>query len=103
MNLYQRAATALPTDATSRILLGALLLELGQMDKATAAFRDATRCGDGHPEEAWLNLGGIHAHRGQVADAEVCFLKALDVAPGYQEAIDALARLRTGEFDEGGT
>ena len=75
--------------------IGVYLMELGKPDqalewleKAIASERYQSR------HYPWYNLGRIYAGKDYYAKARECFRQALELAPGYVPAAQALDRLR---------
>lgn len=63
---------------------GALLLKLGDLDRAEAMLLRAAAAGT--MPEAWNNLGVVHARRGRTDRARACFEEGLRQFPLYQDA-----------------
>ncbi|MDR3089250.1 MAG: tetratricopeptide repeat protein [Desulfobulbaceae bacterium] len=62
-------------------LLGLACQQLGELDEAEAAFRNAVRL-DARYTEAWISLGTLRMERGRVDEAESCLRKLDAIAPG---------------------
>ena len=90
-------------------LLGLACQQLGELDEATSAFRNAVRLGPDYAD-AWLSLGTVDLQRGDLAEAESCARKLDRLAPGRASTAlftgdlamrkgdvrDALGRYRAG-------
>lgn len=98
VELYRRSIEALPHHATAWILLGDVHSRAGELAVAAECFERATKCTQGDLDEAWLNLGLVHAECGRLQAAEQCLLRALEITPEYDEAREALLRVRRGNF-----
>src|SRR5262249_45852651 len=64
----------------------------GKSDEAIAAYQDVLAK---NPQiaEAHYNIGYLKSQKKDWAGAEAAYLKALEVRPGYSEAVSALARV----------
>lgn len=87
---YQQAIDIDHDDAASYILLGAVLARQGKLEEAEKTHRRATKCPEGFIDEAFHNLGLVLRGQGRLADAKLCFEKAIEIDSNYEEAIDAL-------------
>jgi predicted CXXCH cytochrome family protein len=65
-------------------------------DAAIAEF-EAVQRGNLHGPEAWMNLGNLHARRGDIARAEEAYREALRREPAFVPAYVNLADLRRAE------
>ncbi len=87
---YRCAVRARPRNAGPWIRLGAFLARRGRLDEAQACHRKATTLRDGAIDEAHLNLGYILRAKGKYRQAQRCFLRAIELDPGYSLAKAAL-------------
>ncbi|MDB6132514.1 MAG: photosystem assembly protein Ycf3 [Verrucomicrobiales bacterium] len=67
--------------------------KMGRMDQAEDLLRQATRCPDGYPDEAFYNLGVLLLSKRCYHDAAGCFRRALEIDPDYTSARKRLADL----------
>ena len=75
--------------------IGCYLVELGKADEAIPWFEQAKRAPRYEPRHfPYLNLGRLHAARGEVAEAVHEFEGALEEAPGDPMALRYLEELR---------
>ncbi|MRR14815.1 tetratricopeptide repeat protein, partial [archaeon] len=83
---YARAALINPRSADCHSNIGKGLLFLAH-DPAGAMeeFRRALRI-DSHHYEAWTYLGMCLTAEGRIEEGEACFLRALQIRPGYDLA-----------------
>ncbi|HOZ48077.1 MAG TPA: glycosyltransferase [Candidatus Hydrogenedentes bacterium] len=81
---YREALKRAPHDAGLLKDLGGVLHMTGRADAALQALDLAVRT-DPTLAEAWRNLGVVHAARACWRDAEVCFARALELAPDWAE------------------
>lgn len=72
------------------IMRGANLAILGHCDAAASCHERATQLEGGDRDEAFLNLGYVRRAQRRYAEAADAFRKAIDLSPGYTEAIAAL-------------
>ena len=84
---FEKAIVLEPNDATPRIMLGATLAKLGELDAAEAAHRSATLCSAGCIDEAFLNLGLVLRATERYTEALACFNEALEITPQYSAAM----------------
>ena len=75
--------------------IGAYLIEMGKpeeaipwLEKAIAARRYQSY------HFPWYNLGRVYLSREIYRKSRECFLKALEIEPGYEPALDALRKLK---------
>jgi Tfp pilus assembly protein PilF len=87
---HRRAVRARPRNAGPWIRLGAFLAKRGRLDEAQVCHRKATTLREGAIDEAYLNLGYILRAKGKYGQARKCFLRAIDLDPGYSHAKAAL-------------
>lgn len=75
--------------------IGAYLIEKDQADEAIPWLEKATRSERYESYHyPWFNLGRVYARKEWYNRAGECFRRALELAPGYEPAVQALARLR---------
>ncbi|MEX2260296.1 MAG: sulfatase-like hydrolase/transferase [Bryobacteraceae bacterium] len=80
-----------PNDAAARNALGGLYLRLGSLEKAKSELDQAVRL-DSKSPWAHYNLGLVLRQQGDTAGAARQFQRALDVAPQFGPAREALSR-----------
>jgi tetratricopeptide (TPR) repeat protein len=73
-------ATERPDDAAVQFQLGNVYYDLGQLDKAVAAYRKALDIDD-QLLGAWVNLGSAHDELGNVPRSLSAYEKALELDP----------------------
>jgi tetratricopeptide (TPR) repeat protein len=88
---YRRAIATCPSDASYGIMLGRLLYRAGLLEEAKTVLRRASRCKEGHREEALLFLGYTLVGLQRFSEAKRCFRRALEIDPKYKEARQAFA------------
>jgi len=91
---YQKAIDEDPAEASSYIFLGATQARQGCLTEAESTHRKATQCEDGFIDEAYHNLGLVLRGQGRYEEAEVCFMKAVEIDPEYEDAIEALEGIK---------
>jgi tetratricopeptide (TPR) repeat protein len=93
-----RAADFNPLSERPGLLAGAIAIQLGRYDRASAAFREVL---DRDPRNltATINLAGLESHAGHRAQALRLLRRALELAPGDQTATNELAAARKGRLD----
>ena len=91
---FEKAHDANPTEATFLIYKGVNLLRLEKFDVAAEAFQKATKCKEGHIDEAFYNLGVAHLIQKNYTEAKLCFQKALEIDPKYKEAKQQLKDMK---------
>ena len=75
--------------------IGAYLMEQGRLDDAVPWLEQATRARRyDTPYYPWMNLGRLWEHKGEWHRALDCYKKALEQAPRFPPAVEAVARLR---------
>jgi tetratricopeptide (TPR) repeat protein len=87
---YRKAAEEDPDEASSLIFLGSTQARQGNLKAAEVSHRKATTCSAGCIDEAFHNLGLVLRGQGRLAEAAVCFRKAIEITPEYADAIQAL-------------
>jgi tetratricopeptide (TPR) repeat protein len=87
---HRSAVKAKFWDAGPWIRLGAFLAKRGRLDEALICHGNATTLREGAIDEAYLNLGNIYRAKGNYRLARKCFLKAIQLDPGYSFAKAAL-------------
>ena len=87
-----QAVKTRPNDAAARNALGGLYMRLGNLEKAKSELNQAVRL-DSKAPWAHYNLGLVLRQQGDTAGAARQFQNALDVAPGFRPAQEALERL----------
>lgn len=88
---YERAIEDDDDEASSYIFLGAVRARQGKLDQAEAIHRKATTCTNGLIEEAFHNLGLVLRGQLRLSEAAECFRHAIEIDPGYTDAIEALS------------
>jgi Tfp pilus assembly protein PilF len=75
--------------------IGAYLIELGRPDEAMPWLESAvlSKRYDAY-HYPWYNLGRVYASKEMFNKARECFLKSLEIEPGYELAVDAIKKLR---------
>jgi protein O-GlcNAc transferase len=85
---YRTTIRLSPALAAPYLNLGNLLADLGHMSEAAEILQKAT---DLQPDPAALNLLGTIYHRaGRIKEAEASFRKAIEIRPGFVEALTNL-------------
>ncbi|MBC8351405.1 MAG: tetratricopeptide repeat protein [Planctomycetes bacterium] len=92
---YQQAIDTDPGESASYIFLGAVQARQGKLTDAERTHRLATQCPEGLIDEAYHNLGLVLRGQGRLADAKVCFEKAIEIDNDYANAIEALKDVTT--------
>lgn len=87
---HRRAIQTKPGSSNPWVRLGAFLAKRGRLDEAQACHRKATTLREGAIDEAYLNLGYVYRAKGNYRLAKKCFLKAIQLDPGYTHAKTAL-------------
>ena len=87
---YERAIEDDDDEASSYIFLGAVRARQGKLDEAESIHRKATTCTNGLIEEAFHNLGLVLRGQMKLSEAAECFRRAIEIDPGYTDAIEAL-------------
>jgi tetratricopeptide (TPR) repeat protein len=80
--------------------LGFAYLRAGQVENARRHLLEAARVGASSTEEAALvqyNLGNVEAARGNKTEAAAHFAKAIDLRPGFAEAMNNLGVMRQSD------
>jgi protein O-mannosyl-transferase len=91
---HLRQAIALnPASADAHNSLG-ILLASADDPEAVACFQAAVDCDPNHAE-SWLNLATCHATRGRDAAAAACLRRALQLRPGWPQAVQNLRALES--------
>ena len=75
-----------PDDATYLIYAACVAFKKGDLHRAEEHARLATKCSDGCLDEAYFNLGSILMAQKKYVESQQCYLKALKIAPDYEEA-----------------
>lgn len=102
---HYRAAVALESEhGPANRRLGALLLADGSFDEAEGCLRQAVEAGEGDTAdgaELRFDLGQVLEERGAFDDARREYEAALEIWPGYDDALFRLSHLlrRSGEDD----
>lgn len=101
IELMQQVLQFDPDDAVSRNALGNLLYEVGEPAAAVAEFVALVERHPGNAE-AWFNLGFVHESRDDLANAERCFRRALELNPKIDRAWYGLGLtlIRSGRLEE---
>ncbi|MEX2187922.1 MAG: tetratricopeptide repeat protein [Pirellulales bacterium] len=97
----RRAVIAAPDDPACRQTLARALAELGLIDEAVAAAREAVEleCRHGHAStDGQLLLGRLYCRVGRLADAENCFALAVATLPSDLPPSDPQRREIADEF-----
>jgi Flp pilus assembly protein TadD len=99
-DLFQKATTAYPEYDAAYDNLGVALMNLGQADKARAAFEHAVQLNDKNPD-ADRNYSRMLINDKQYAAAKELLQKALMVEPQDPSALIllAIAQLKTSDYD----
>ena len=99
-DLFQKATTAYPEYDAAYDNLGVALMNLGQAEKARAAFERAVQLNDKNPD-ADRNYSRLLINDKQYVAAKELLQKALMVEPQEPSALIllAIAQLMTGDFD----
>jgi tetratricopeptide (TPR) repeat protein len=84
--LFMQAHDLDPDDATYLIYAGSTAFRRGDIDRAEALARQATRCSDGSIEEAWFNLGGYLLSAQRYPEAAECYRRAIAIDQEYYHA-----------------
>jgi tetratricopeptide (TPR) repeat protein len=84
--LFMQAHELDPDDATYLIYAGSTAFRRGDISRAEALVRQATRCSDGCIDEAWFNLGGYLLSTKRYCEAADCYRRALEIVPDYDSA-----------------
>jgi tetratricopeptide (TPR) repeat protein len=92
---FRRASEVNSDSATSYIFLGAVQARQGKLAEAEESHRAATRCTEGCIDEAYHNLGLVLRGQGKLCEAADCFRKAIEIEPGYADAVEALEDVET--------
>jgi tetratricopeptide (TPR) repeat protein len=92
---FEKVVALRPEHASGHIYVGAVLARLGRFDEAIASHTRATRCSEGHVDEAYFNLGLVLRALERFADAKNAFERALELDPMYVEARAALSDVAT--------
>jgi tetratricopeptide (TPR) repeat protein len=75
--------------------IGAYLIELDRLDEAIGWLEQATRSQRYESfQYPWFHLGRIYVRKELYRKALECFEQALDIAPDYEPAQEAAARVR---------
>ncbi len=101
--MEKRAVEVEPDNPIARTGFGVALVESGETDEGIAMLESAIAVG-GRSPMAYFYLGVAHERREDLASAERAYRSAVDVLPGYSDAIARLAiiRHRRGDVEEAG-
>lgn len=83
---YKKASEIMPDEATYLIFIGVLYLRSGNFVEAEKYLEQASKCKEGHIEEAYYNLGIVLASQKRYKEALSKFEKAVEIDPKYKEA-----------------
>jgi len=92
LTALRQAQTRAPARADLHKLQGDIALKVGDRQGARAAYRSALDL-DGGFVQVWLDLGRLHEHDEEWADAQRAYEEALEALPTFHEAALALADL----------
>lgn len=92
---YRQAMDIHPEEAASYIFLGSVQARQGKLEEAENTHRLATKCSAGFIEEAFHNLGLVLRGQGRLAEAKLCFEKAIEIDGNYEAAKEALNDVTT--------
>jgi tetratricopeptide (TPR) repeat protein len=87
----RQAVTLNPASADAYNSLGILLASAD--DPEAAACFEAALARDPNHAESWLNLATCHVARGRVAEARACLRRAIQLRPGWPQAVQNLRAL----------
>ena len=93
LKCYREAAKLEPSDWEIHFQLGGALDEAQQMNEALTEFAAATRLNPGS-SRTHFNYGVLLAKKGRLDEARQEFSESLRLEPGYQNARDALAKVK---------
>lgn len=93
MSLAPAASAKAANDVQAYIVLGRAMLGLQQLADADKFLSEAVRLAP-HDAEALTRLGIVEASSGRMKEAGVLFQRALTAQPGYEPALQAVAKLR---------
>jgi len=82
--------------------IGVYLLQFGKLEAAISWFEKAKKASRYEPRHfPYANLGNIYMRQGKLSLARKEFLKALELEPNYQPALEALEIIQTAcEIEE---
>ena len=89
--LFIRAHELDPEDASYLIYAGCVAFRRGDIGRAQALARQATRCADGCIDEAWFNLGGYLLSDKRYREAADCYRRTIAIDPDYSIARERLS------------
>ena len=82
-----------PSEHTAHTLAGTLYLEKNEADQAVREFQVALAANPPNVAEAHYNIARAYAAAGKKAEAKRSVLRALEAAPGFENAQELLLRL----------
>ena len=85
-----------PDNATYLIYAGSAAFKAGNTDRAIELATRATQCPTGSIDEAYLNLGGYLLALRRYAEAQDCYVRALELDPNYgiaQTRLEDISRI----------
>lgn len=83
---YGKASDIMPEEATYPIFIGVLYYRLGNFAEAENHLEKASKCKEGHIEEANYNLALVLASQKRYEEAFVKLKKAIEIDSRYKEA-----------------
>ncbi len=87
--LCRQILQAEPSHSGAAHLLGLIALQMGHHQQAVEWIREAIRLGGSQPQYL-AHLGDAHRHAGQLEESATSYRRALELAPHFAEAHDAL-------------
>ncbi|MBC3919514.1 tetratricopeptide repeat protein [Undibacterium sp. CY18W] len=76
------------------IISGSNLVSLGEFEAAITCFETALNGNHEEKDEAYFNLGLVYRALERYELASICFEKAIQITPNYDDAINALDGMR---------
>lgn len=93
---FEQAAALAPDRATPSYFIGCVYQGQSEYEKALKAFSRASDLGGERWPSLAMRQGEVYEKIGDRRAAERLYRRALEIRPGYEEAQQALARLRAG-------
>lgn len=101
LEAYEEIVRVDPRDLIARATVGNMRMERGDVAGATDAFLEIAARWPEHAD-TWFNLGFIHDQRDELAEAERCFRRCIELNANHDRALYGLGLvlIRSGRLHE---